>query len=129
MVHLIHQHLIAKCYTEDFPLKGEEEKLKAWLNTLVKDVLRMQICIEPSIAIVEDEGNYGHTGGVGLTTSHAYFHNWSEFGYFALDIYSCKCFDVNKVIEFLKETRKITKISFSCFDREHDSDFEHTIEI
>ena len=129
MVHLIHQHLIAKCYTEHFFDKGEEDDLIKWSETLMKDVLKMQICIPPRTALVEEEGNYGYTVCGGLTTSHYAAHDWPEHGYFALDIYSCRHFDVNEVIKFLKETRKVTKISFSCFDREQDSDFDHTVEI
>jgi len=128
-VSLIHQHLIAKCYTNKFPKKGEEQEIAKWLETLVTDILGMKICIPPQIAIVEEEGNYGHTGCVGLTTSHAAFHDFPEYGYFQLDVYSCKSFDISKVFDFIKETRAVNLVSYSSFDRDRDTDYVNTCNI
>jgi S-adenosylmethionine/arginine decarboxylase-like enzyme len=112
---LIHQHFLAKVNTNFF-FKSPEE-MNDFLRRLVKEV-NMDIIIEPRSAFCGQEGNYGLTGQIGLVTSHASIHSWDEFGFHELDVYSCKYFDIEKLLDFLHLELKADSVEYLCFDRE-----------
>jgi len=79
-------------------------ELNEWLISLVNKV-DMKILSGPSSVIVDDEpGNEGITGTVVLSTSHACIHFWDLENppYFQFDIYSCKEYSTDTIIEHLK---------------------------
>ena len=55
----------------------------------------------------QDEG--GTTGFVVISTSHISIHTWQMRNFFQLDVFSCKDFDAEKAINFIKENLGVDK--------------------
>jgi len=68
-----------------------------------------------------DEDDGGVTGTVILTTSHGSIHTWPLQGQFAFDLFSCRDFDVDVVVAFLKERLGMTGGEIINFKREHSA--------
>lgn len=126
-MQIYHQHSVFKVIKPKF--FKEAHKLEEWLRQLAEDVLDMKICIPPTVTLVEDEGNAGFTGIVGLTTSHCSAHFFDELDYATLDIYSCKHYNIKDVVNFFKKSLNPSEIWYSCFDRDNKSDYTHSVEL
>ena len=96
-----HQHLLVKCWVTNPP--KEEEILNKWFINLVETV-GMKVVAGPTSVYVSDPGNEGLTGTVTLATSHCSLHCWDnlELPMIQFDIYSCKCFALEQVMECFK---------------------------
>lgn len=96
-----HQHLLLKCLVKNPPKK--EEVLNDWFVNLVETV-GMKVVAGPTSVYVSEPGNEGLTGTVTLATSHASIHIWDslEIPMLQFDIYSCKCFTLEQVMECFK---------------------------
>jgi S-adenosylmethionine/arginine decarboxylase-like enzyme len=96
----------------------EVEKLNQWFRNLVEKG-GMKVVAGPTSVMVSEPGNEGLTGTVTLATSHASIHIWDEVKPYMLqfDIYSCKCFDVNVVLEHMNDTFDIIEYQWMQIDR------------
>ena len=96
-----HQHLLVKGYVKN-PTRSEEI-LNNWFKELVEKV-RMKVVAGPTSVYVDEPGNEGITGTVTLATSHSSIHIWDnlELPMVQFDIYSCKCFTLEEVMECFK---------------------------
>ncbi len=96
-----HQHLLMKCWVTNPP--KEVDVLNNWFINLVETV-GMKVVGGPTSVYVSDPGNEGLTGTVTLATSHASIHIWDnlEFPILQFDIYSCKRFELDDVVECFK---------------------------
>jgi S-adenosylmethionine/arginine decarboxylase-like enzyme len=96
-----HQHLLLKCLVKNPPKK--EEVLNDWFVNLVETV-GMNVVAGPTSVYVSEPGNEGLTGTVTLATSHASIHIWDsiEIPMLQFDIYSCKCFTLEQVMDCFK---------------------------
>jgi S-adenosylmethionine/arginine decarboxylase-like enzyme len=96
-----HQHLLLKCLVKNPPKK--EEVLNDWFVNLVETV-GMKVVAGPTSVYVSEPGNEGLTGTVTLATSHASIHIWDsiEIPMLQFDIYSCKCFTLEQVMDCFK---------------------------
>ena len=52
-----------------------------------------------------------------LGTSHLSCHSWPEENYISIDLFSCKYFDVDKIINFTKEYFDTKRCDISIVDR------------
>ena len=96
-----HQHLLIRGWITNPPKK--EEELNHWFTNLVERV-GMKVVAGPTSVYVSDPGNEGLTGTVTLATSHASIHIWDNFELpmMQFDIYSCKTFTLEQVMECFK---------------------------
>jgi len=112
---LVHQMSIIKVDTDRF-FKSQEE-VNDFLYLFVK-VLDMEVLIPPQSKCCSDEGNYGYTGMIGITTSSLIIHSWDEYKYHMIDVYSCKPYNPDDVVKYLKLVFGInSKITISNIDR------------
>ena len=97
-----HQHLLIKGYCKK-PFKSAED-LNNWFKRLVERV-GLVVVAGPTSVYVDEIGNEGLTGTVTLATSHSSIHIWDayEVPMFQFDIYSCKKYDIQIVIDHLNE--------------------------
>ena len=102
MQELDHRHMVGTVFVSRPPLTAEEGE--QWLRDLVEKI-GMKILIEPQAVVCNTFGNEGVTGIVCLETSHASFHSWSsvEKPFINFDVYSCKHFDAETVLEHFAE--------------------------
>jgi S-adenosylmethionine/arginine decarboxylase-like enzyme len=102
-----HQHLLVKAFCRK-PIK-EADVLNRWFRELVEKV-GMVVVAGPTSIYVDEEGNEGVTGTVTLATSHASIHIWDslEIPMLQFDIYSCKKYELQTVINHLNEMELIS---------------------
>ena len=102
-----HQHLLIKALCKN-PIRSEAA-LNEWFKQLVNKV-GMVVVAGPTSVFVDEPGNEGLTGTVTLATSHASIHIWDEYkpAMFQFDIYSCKEYDIQTVIDHLNEMELIS---------------------
>jgi S-adenosylmethionine/arginine decarboxylase-like enzyme len=110
-----HQHLLIKCWVNNPP--KSEEVLNKWFIDLVHKV-GMVVVAGPTSVYVNELGNEGLTGTVTLATSHSSIHIWDniEPSLVQFDIYSCKNFSLDSVIECF-EPWDMVKAEWMMIDR------------
>jgi S-adenosylmethionine/arginine decarboxylase-like enzyme len=110
-----HQHLLMKVWLNNPPKKVGV--LNEWFRLLVHKV-GMEVVAGPTSVYVDHPGNEGLTGTVTLATSHASIHIWDhqEPAMAQFDIYSCKSFSLDTVIEQFMEWG-IVKCEWVMIDR------------
>lgn len=92
------------------------EFFEDWFERLV-DSINMNILIPPKMVYCDTPGNEGITGIVCIDTSHASIHVWNKTEVtFKFDLYSCKQFSEDVVIDALKELDPYY-VSYDVYDR------------
>jgi S-adenosylmethionine/arginine decarboxylase-like enzyme len=99
---LDHKHIIVTAAVRK-PIK-EKAVLEDWFRRLIVAV-DMKIVTGPHVEYVSAPGNEGLTGACCIETSHCSMHIWDslEVPYLKFDLYSCKCFDPQTVIDLIAE--------------------------
>ncbi len=112
---LDHKHILVSGTVKN-PIK-DEEILKDWFKRLVKNV-DMKIVTGPHVKYVPTPGNEGLTGACCIETSHCSIHIWDsvEPPMIKFDLYSCKCFKPETVLEMLGEMDPI-QLHWTLIDR------------
>ena len=97
-----HVHLIVRGFVNNPP--RTEELLNIWLRELV-DKVGMVVVAGPTSVYVNEPGNEGVTGTITLATSHASIHVWDNEtpSLVQFDIYSCKEYDIDVVLDHLNQ--------------------------
>lgn len=110
-----HKHTIITVKVKN-PIKDPVYCIE-WFNKLI-DKIDMKILVPPQAIYCDKEGNRGLTCIAIIETSHISLHSWDECtpGLMELDVFSCKDYDINDVIEMLSEFG-IEKIDYRCVDR------------
>jgi S-adenosylmethionine/arginine decarboxylase-like enzyme len=118
-----HLHLLVKGYVKNPPKTAE--LLNVWLSELVSKV-DMKVVAGPTSVYVDELGNEGVTGTITLATSHAAIHVWDaeEPAMFQFDIYSCKDYDPNVVLNHIDSNFDLAEAYWSFIDRNKDEFFE-----
>jgi len=102
MNYLDHKHIIIRGYLLNPPRNAK--LLEKDILRLIED-LDMEVLIAPRVVYSDLEGNRGITAIAGITTSHIAIHCWDEEdpALVEFDIYSCKDFDKDIAINFLRQ--------------------------
>lgn len=119
-----HKHILLQGYISYAPKK--EEEINEWLKNLVKRV-RMQVIAGPVSKYVDEPGNEGLTGVIGLATSHAAIHIWDKNNpaFFQFDLYSCTDFSPKEVFDYFNETFGLLSYKYVYYNR---NNFDFKIE-
>lgn len=112
-----HKHLRVRAYVQN-PLYTRP-LIQSWVERMCRDGLDMNIMEGPHFYFAESEINRGWTATAIIEFSHVSLHIWELEGLIEFDAFSCKDFDVTKVMEFIKEFSP-TKILYDVADRETD---------
>lgn len=87
----------------------DKKEIKKFLNKTVKQI-KMKALSKPYVkkynAPVKSES--GITGTIILAESNITIHTYPQKKWFALDIFSCKEFNINKTLKYLKKELGIT---------------------
>lgn len=113
----IHQHLLIKAQIKK-PMV-DDAIAKRFLSDLVLKIGMVPVT-KPQATYVTDLGNEGFTGSINLATSHIAFHCWDESGLLMMDVYSCKCFDLEIVLDHIDFYMEIDNVSYTTIDRTND---------
>ena len=106
---ILRQRLVIEGYPS-FPITAEH--IKDYLKKL-SDVTEMVTLIEP---VTHCSDLYGWAGWIHWETSGAHFYAWERpLLFFSVDVYTCKAFDPQKVVDFTQEYFKTTKVTFKEF--------------
>ena len=63
---------------------------------------------------------WGISGFVIIAESHIAIHTYPEIGFFALDVFSCKDFDVEKAVRFAARKFSLTRYDHKLLNRGED---------
>ena len=114
------RHVLVDFFGVNSKKLQDQKKLMSILRTALK---------KGGFKIVGEAGSYkfpgggqGVTGFFLLAQSHAAFHSYPEYGYMALDIYSCGKHDPKAIVKVIKEYLEPKKIS-NMFYRRGKIDF------
>lgn len=118
-MNIVHHHLIVQSKVDIVPDSLKEGDLKEFMEELLK-VINMNALIKPQFKLSHQKA---WTGIMGVITSHVAFHYWVDEQYLQLDIYSCKKFDRNKAVDFIKKFWKAKEGRVLFLDREIGKDF------
>jgi len=116
-----HKHLLVRAEVDNCPMKNDLGYVLTWMNGLISKI-NMKLMHGPNISYIDQVGNRGITCMALIETSHIVLHIWDEAkpGLFQLDVYSCKSFDLNIVIESLRKSFSVRKIQYKFLDRKSD---------
>ena len=103
-----HRHFIVIATFEDTPFISEKFT-NDWIEELVSDI-GMEILQKPSSVHCDQKDNEGISSFCLITTSHISLHSWekSKPNLVQLDVYSCKPFDTQIVLDKLREFGPMT---------------------
>ena len=116
---LVHHHLLFQSRVKIVPGTIVEEQLQNFMKELLV-VLDMHCLIEPCVKLSHQNA---WTGIMGIITSHVAFHYWVDEQYVQLDIYTCKPFDKELALKFIREFWKADNGKALFIDREIDKGF------
>ncbi len=89
-------HIIVELHGVNSKLLNDKEKLR--------DILIRAAEVSGSTVIGDvfhQFSPHGVTGIIGIKESHISIHTWPEFGYAALDIFTCRGIDPNVILDFI----------------------------
>lgn len=97
-------HLMVDGYNGNFETLASVEAIANFLDTLPAEIGMTKIM--PPYVFKYDGGDkpedWGVSGFVIIAESHISIHTFPEKGYFSIDIFSCKDFDIPAALEIIK---------------------------
>ena len=112
-------HLLLECYGGDLDNLNDKELLKEILNNLPEEI-EMNKISDVLISDYENGDESGISGVVLLAESHISIHTYPLKKFAVADVFSCKEFNVEKVVNILKEKFKFEKINNRLVVREYE---------
>jgi S-adenosylmethionine decarboxylase len=110
-------HLILDC--EGCSNLDNEDKIRDFLESFPAEI-GMKTISKPEVIKYnhpKDEAENGITGFVVLAESHLAIHTYPARSYFALDIFTCKQFDVEKAIAIVKKEFNVENLKKQFIER------------
>jgi len=101
---IVHHQCIVVAKVRRTTVDIDCDSLRAFLSGLVISI-EMQQLFDP-IAI---HGKFGFTGIVGIVTSHIAFHYFDADESLHLDVYSCKPYDLTRLMAYVDDYWKIDR--------------------
>ncbi len=120
-MQLDHKHLLLRAEVHNCPSEDALHEILMWMKDLINKI-EMKLMQGPSITYVDQPGNRGVTCMALIETSHIVMHIWDEGtpGLVQLDIYSCKEFDLDVVIEHVNDYFDVVNMQYKFLDRTSD---------
>ena len=117
-MQLDHKHLVLRAEVTDCPAEESLHEILEWMKTLIKKI-DMKLMQGPTISYVDQPGNRGTTCMALIETSHIVIHIWDESdpGLIQLDIYSYKEFQLDIVMNHIKQYFSVLKLEYKYLDR------------
>jgi S-adenosylmethionine decarboxylase len=115
-------HLTLDLYECPFKLISSLEVCYNLLNEL-PDKLQMRKLIPPYLVLADSNESAGGkdpggiTGYVIIAESHISIHTFAKRGFVSMDLYSCKKFDHEEAISFIKLKLRPKKVEINKIDR------------
>ena len=111
------KHLIVDGYG-DSPMLTDKKMLRSWLRKMT-NFLGMKVLGGPWVSEVKGFGpQAGITGVVVVSESHLAVHTWPEMdGLVNFDVFSCREYDEEAVIEVLKKDWQLAKVAWTLVRR------------
>lgn len=102
-----HKHIIIRAYVSNPPTSSEQ--LSDWCREVIHAV-DMNVVGGPLTIYSNMDGNKGYTAVAILDFSHLAIHSWDEISpaLIEFDLFSCKSFDINLVLDKLNEFGIVT---------------------
>ncbi|MBW2981038.1 adenosylmethionine decarboxylase [Candidatus Woesearchaeota archaeon] len=110
-LHGLGNHLVLDCYGCDRGSINSKRAISSMLKEL-PELIGMKRISKPHIVEykAEQEPESGITGFVLLAESHISIHTYPKKSYFAFDIFSCREFDVNRAVDYVRDKFRIKRI-------------------
>lgn len=117
-------HLIIDGYGSDQEILKDEKFLYRLLDSLPSQIGMTKIS-KPFVTryMGPRSEDWGISGFVVIAESHISVHTFVERYYVNIDVFSCRDFDTQKVIENLRSQFKLTKLRSYLIDRDWVADF------
>ena len=117
-MQLDHKHLVLRAEVGDCPAEESLHEVLEWMKNLIKKI-DMKLMQGPAVCYVDQPGNRGTTCMALIETSHIVIHIWDEPepGIIQLDIYSCKEFKLDIVMNHIKQYFSVINIQYKFLDR------------
>ena len=102
-----HKHIILRAYVKNPP--KTEHQLSSWCRDVISCV-GMNVISGPHVVYSDMEDNEGFTAVAVLDFSHLSIHTWDKVdpSLIEFDLFSCKDFDIQNVLDKLNEFDIIT---------------------
>jgi S-adenosylmethionine decarboxylase len=98
-----------------FPFSGETQRL---IKRLEQEGTTSPIIEEFKQHIKHRDEDQGGVSAITVwLESHASLHSWPLDKYISIDLFSCKCFDCEPIIEFTKDYMKLDTLHITEIDR------------
>ncbi len=98
-------HLMVDGYEGNYEILASVEAITDFLDMLPKEIGMTKIM--PPYVFKYDGGekpeDWGVSGFVIIAESHISIHTFPEKGYFSIDIFSCKDFDIDKALDIIRD--------------------------
>ena len=114
-----HKHIIVRAYVANPP--READSLADWCKSVIS-LVGMKVIGGPIVVYSDMEGNKGHTAVAVLDFSHLSIHVWDEINpaLIEFDLFSCKDFDIEIVLQKLKEFELLSCSSLTVDRNDYD---------
>ncbi len=112
-------HLMVDGYEGNYEVLASVEAITEFLDMLPKEIGMTKIM--PPYVFKYDGGDkpedWGVSGFVIIAESHISIHTFPEKGYFSIDIFSCKDFDMDRALDIIKSFFGTEKLEIRTTNR------------